>query len=300
MADDGSNKIDLTATKRALRGITDLNEGNPKFSPDGKWIIFQAQARTSQVACNNDAVNPGAGFEEDAYIAPWPQLDKVYKMTDIRVGLGKGTLHPALLANWMYWMNITGAGGGVGNITGTFDYAPFSIVAGVPTIGAVTECTAGKCGLPEGSKPWYEPAGYNPTFPDRVFFTTGFTYPTVQIWAFDLSRSAALGPVSNTNGETYTEFWSCDDSGNFAVTMTTEFTPHVPTTSLGMSDLTLATCGSGLQRKPLTTYNTPGSPMYLEGTGIVSHPILGPAPKVYWTLQQPGKVSLIFMADLNN
>jgi hypothetical protein len=50
----------------------------------------------------------------------------------------------------------------------------------------------------------------------------------------------------------------------------------------------------------LTSYNVPGSPMYLEGTGIVSHPVFGPGPKIYWTLQQPGKVSLIFMADFNN
>jgi hypothetical protein len=299
MNDNGENKIDLTITHRALGNITDLNEGNPKFSPDGKWIIFQVQASTSTIACNNDAVNPGAGFDEDAYIAPWPKLDKVWKMTNIRVGLGKGVLHPVLLQNWMYWMNITGTGGGVGNITGTLDYAPFSVVNGVPTIGAITECTTGKCGLPAGTKPWYETTGYEPNFPDHVFFTTGFTYPTVQVFGFDLSRGMSTGPVSNTDGKTYTEFWNCDMDGRFALTMSSEGTPVVPTTNLTASDLAVTTCGSGLVRHRLTGYNVPDSPDYLPNGGIVSHPVFGFNGKLYWTLQQPDKVSLVYSGDFN-
>lgn len=300
MAEDGSGKTNLSATVTALgSSLTNKNVGNVKFDPTGHWLIFMVQDSTSTQACNSSAANPGAGFDYNAYAIHYPDFTGLTKLTNYPINVGQGVLHPALINNWFYTMHITGvSAGAVGSFKGDLVYAPFSVVSGAPSVGTLQPWDN-----PLTAANWYETTGFNPNILDTIYFTSGTTYPTVQVYSFNLDTGNVNTQVSNTNGASYTEFWNCDDTGSFALSMSTEFiTPSfVPTTSLGESDMILATCGSGYKRVPLTSYNNPASPMYISGTAVVSHPVWGIGQThVFWTLQQPSMVSTIWMANFNS
>jgi hypothetical protein len=302
MAEDGSNKINLTATHSVLAALTTKNEGQAKFDPTGKLVIFQVQGSTSTAACNSAGANPGAGFDQNVFICDYPNFVACTQQTTYAMNAGLGVLHPELTNNFAYWMAVTGAGGVSGgvNFHGNFSFAPFSIAAGVPTIGTITVCGPGACGMPAATPNWFETTGRDPNSLDSVFFTSGNTFTNTNIYKFDLNRGAFVNAVSNTNATTYTEFWNCDDTGSLALSMSSEFTPSPTFTSVPFTDLILGTCSTGLKRIPLTTYNTPGTSQYISTGVVVSLPVWGAGQKyIYYTIQQGGMVSTIWMASFN-
>lgn len=283
MSYDGSNKVNLTATHPNLAALTNLNEGNVKFSPNGQWVVFQAQGSTSTIACDNNAANPGAGFDQNVYVCDFPAFAACTQMTHLTIGIGVGTLHPTLNSSFLFWMNIQGVGMTDAGLFGTFRYAAFAIVMGIPTIGTPSN-------LSPNAPNWFEPAGYNPLSQCTAYYTSGATRSTTQVFPVNMCTSTVNGPVSVLGSSS--EFWNVDSTASLSLTMGTQFTPAPipPSPGTPSTDLYSAASGTGVAPLPLTFYNTPSSPEYIPTTGsgqlVVSHPVWGNGQQyVLWTLQ---------------
>lgn len=87
---DGSNLTELNVTHADLPA--NAHRGNPHWSPDGNWFIFQAATYVEHLGDTPGFSSPGLGLANDIYVAKWPELT-VTRLTNIVTGAA-GVLHP--------------------------------------------------------------------------------------------------------------------------------------------------------------------------------------------------------------
>lgn len=87
---DGSNMVELEVTHPDLPA--GAHRGNPEWSPDGNWFLFQAATYVAHLGGFPGYSTPGLGVANDVYIASYPGL-AVTRLTDIVTGAA-GVLHP--------------------------------------------------------------------------------------------------------------------------------------------------------------------------------------------------------------
>lgn len=87
---DGSMMTELNITHPDLPA--GAHRGNPHWSPDGDWFIFQAATYVDHLGATPGFSTPGLGLANDIYIANANTLE-VTRMTDIVTGAA-GVLHP--------------------------------------------------------------------------------------------------------------------------------------------------------------------------------------------------------------
>ena len=67
MNPDGSGNVCLTCTSAAMAALPNLNEGNPVWSRDGQFIVFQAQDGPSMGKSKDTLDRPNAGWGNDLW-----------------------------------------------------------------------------------------------------------------------------------------------------------------------------------------------------------------------------------------
>lgn len=87
---DGSGMVELDLTHADLPAYAHI--GNPHWSPDGAWFLFQAATYVDHLGDTPGFSTPGLGLANDVYIASYPGL-AVTRLTDIVTGAA-GVLHP--------------------------------------------------------------------------------------------------------------------------------------------------------------------------------------------------------------
>jgi len=296
---DGSNKVNLSATAPGLLAFTGkLNQGNAKWSPDGKWIVLQVQSGNSIAPCNISGTNPGSGFEQNVVVCT-ATASRCWQLTFNIPGTGSGVLHPQWTSDlgYLYWMNILGTGNTDANFYGTLRSAPFSTLSNTPTLGPATDFTDGI-----NATNWYEPAGYMPNNPCQIFVTSGVHWNTTQIFSFNVCQHTGWTPVTPLTGagETtgpYSEFHNCDSTSSLALVSSSRYTPKsIPpagTITFPEDDLTLMPCSSSAWTFPLTFYNSPKALQYIPGPVYVPHPVWAAGLSlVLFTVESPGASSI--------
>lgn len=87
---DGSGMVELDVTHPDIPA--NAHRGNPHWSPDGAWFLFQAATYVDHLGEIPGFSSPGLGLANDVYIASWPGLE-VTRLTNIVNGAA-GVLHP--------------------------------------------------------------------------------------------------------------------------------------------------------------------------------------------------------------
>lgn len=105
MRPDGTDQHCFTCE---LPGLPTKNVGQPAWSPDGKFLVVQAQKADSKVG--RIGANPGAGVGNDLWAITFPE-GRVFQLTDVPSGNGHGTLHPHFSPDGrtLLWGQMTGA-----------------------------------------------------------------------------------------------------------------------------------------------------------------------------------------------
>jgi hypothetical protein len=98
MSATGTHKTNISAEVMANIGTgiidTSTNQGNPKYSPNGVWVMISYQEIGSAYACSAHAVVAGAATDYGILIcdaATYANCAAVYTVT---AGTGHGALHP--------------------------------------------------------------------------------------------------------------------------------------------------------------------------------------------------------------
>jgi hypothetical protein len=289
---DGTSVVDLTATKAAFSGLA-LNTGSPVLSYDGNWLMFLAQAATSNSACSGNFVNPGSGGDQDIYIAPFPGLGSSTKMTTIIPNIGTGMLHPHWTTDQslVYAMNIQGLGHTNAAVYGRVSYWPFTTPGSVPTFGTRTNWTDGI-----NMYNWYEP-GYALT-PCVAAFSSGITWPTTYIFTLNLCAGSGWTQIQGT--PSYNEFWCPDSTGSIALSTSTQFSPGNPPSGAPFAaapkagEIVISSATSNGGWLPLTGYNQVGASDYIPGSNTtVSSPVwYNGQTTAFWTRISGGTYSI--------
>lgn len=128
---NGGNQTTLTV---GLEGLPNGHRGNPAWSPNGNWILFQAATYQEDLSLPGFAT-PGLGVAGDVYIMSYPGL-VVTRLTDVGDASG-GVLHAHFNAvgDKIWWaQKETGVPDGRWFIAA----ADFSVVEDVPTLTNLT------------------------------------------------------------------------------------------------------------------------------------------------------------------
>lgn len=281
----GTNPINLSTTTVGL-GAIGQSVGQPRFSPNGSWVIYQELISTSNFTCDNTSANPGTGFDNNVQIGDYPNFAVATQVVTVTPNIGAGSLHPSFNADQSFigYMHNLGAGGfNPANLYGNFKTASITFPANVPTLGSTNTFTDGS---PHNG---YETAGYNPCNSDEMYFTSWPTWPTTRIFKFSISRQTET-PLTPLN--VFTEFWNTDSTCSWAASASTIGSITTYPKDIGggvpINELTVASASSGVNWKALTQYNTPGSSDY-NGQGsstVVSKPQFAKGNSmICWTAQ---------------
>lgn len=213
---DGSGVTNLTVD---LAGLPDGHRGNPAWSPDGAWIIFQAGAYQSDLNLPGYA-SPGLGLANDVYIMSYPGLT-VTRLTDV-VDVTGGVLHPHFNAagTRVWWaQKETGVADGRWFIVG----ADFSVVDGVPTLSNKLFYKPRGDGL-------YETHSFNASYALFSHSAAGTsTEPGLNLYrvaSSDFSSNPATieGDTSGGADQHWHEHGHFDPAGNWILYMTSRLT----------------------------------------------------------------------------
>ena len=245
---DGSGDTCLTCNSTALPG---LNAGNPVWSSDGKFILFQAQQPPSLGYEGNLRDRPGSGWNNDLW-AMDSAGKKFWQLTHVPPVTG-GVIHPQFsrTGNQVTWgqrLQVTPSPWGTWElVVGTFAVS----AGGVPAITGIKTYTPGT------NKYYYEPHGFSADL--KTVFFMGNLEPGQDLWGFDnYSFNLATGRLKNLTAtmNQWEEFPTPMPNTNKLIYMSTE--GNAWTRRHLLCDLWMMNAdGSGRER--LTFYNDPRS-----------------------------------------
>lgn len=212
----------ITNLTPGLAGLPDGHRGNPEWSPDGAWILFQAGTYQSELA-QPGLASPGLGLANDIYIMSYPGL-VVTKLTDIVDDTG-GVLHPHFNAagDRIWWAQKETGTAGSGRWFNAA--ADFSVVAGVPTLSNLTYYKPRGNGL-------YETHVFSPNDAHALFTHTSAgtsQEPGLTLYRVDADdlTSSPVTIEGNTSGGTI-QYWyehgTWNPAGTHIFFMTSRFT----------------------------------------------------------------------------
>lgn len=210
----------ITNLTTGLAGLPTGHRGNPEWSPDGAWIIFQAGTFQSELA-QPGLASPGLGLANDVYIMSYPGL-VVTKLTSIADNTG-GVLHPHFNAagDKVWWaQKETGlAADGRWFIAA----ADFSVVGSTPTLTNLTYYKPKGNGL-------YETHVFNASYALFTHASTGTSQePGLTLYrtsATDLTSSPATieGDTAGGTIQYWYEHGQFNPSASHIFFMTSRFT----------------------------------------------------------------------------
>lgn len=286
---DGSGDTCLTCSATVM---PPLNRGNPAWSPDGRFIAFQAQQGPSLGRIGNALNRPGSGWNNDLWIMD-ASGRKYWRIVNVFPGRG-GVIHPQF--SWagdkLTWAERTARQ--------PFPYGTWELKVadflvspeGVPSVSNIRTFTPG------AQKFYYEPHGFSPD--DRILFFMGEPQRGQSHFGMDVySLELATNRLTNLTDtpQQWDEFPTPMPSGRKLVwssTAGTDSTPRRVKCDLWIMDY------DGSNKKKLTFFNDPNSPDYMpdgicpadpdwnaDGTQLAVYANLGRGPKF------PGKLWLL-------
>src|ERR1700722_13520181 len=262
MNPNGTGNTCLTCTGAAgASALPGLNMGNPKWSPDGHFIVFQAQALPSLGSAIADLVNfPGSGYNSELWATDtagnfW-QLTFQAGGTACSGSPWGGVIYPAFSWNgallaWGQRINPSGCG---------FFQCWELAVAGLNEIAGVPSLSSTNIYTPGINHYYYEPHGFS-LDNSTVFFMgnldTGMQAVSMNIYSFNLGTQV-LRNLTNTlvNWNEYPEPLPASFGSNKLIYMLY----GRPSTSGSCASDYWVMNYDGTDNYQLTFFNTPGNP----------------------------------------
>lgn len=249
---DGTGDTCLTCSTAALPL---LNRGNPVWSADGKFIVFQVQQGPSLGRMGNMLNRPGSGWNNDLWVMD-AAGKRFWQLTRAPAAFG-GVIHPQFSwagdkLVWGHRLSRTPRPFGTWQLKlGDFVVSP----SGVPSVRNIRTYTPG------AQKYYYEPHGFSPD--DKTLFFMGDLEPGqsplgMDIYSLDLTTNK-LTNLTNTMDQ-WDEFPTPTPSGNkliWSSTAGTASTPRHFRCDLWIMDY------DGSNKHKLTFFNDPKSPDYM-------------------------------------
>lgn len=275
---DGS---DIKVISAGLEGLPGKNVGGPTWSPDGKWLVFQAEKATHDTMTAY-APTPGGGMFNDL----WALDMATKKARPLRVipnSSDCGVLHAHFSADGkrLSWSEMySGPRGG-----GAREFGWYWLM--------VADVKAGPDGLSLSNIRKFQPAG--PGFyenhgfsPDgkKLIYTTSALTPTVSameredICVYDMAMDQQMRLTQSG----YNEHAIFSPDGKQIVWMTNEGIASTGSAFRGTDYWIMNADGSNKRR--LTYFNDPTSPMYVPGLTVASDFSWRPDGKAFVAFRQ--------------
>lgn len=225
--------------------------GNPAWTPDGNYIIFQAQSNDKTPTLDT----PGKGVNNDLFLVS-KDGSKLWQLTDLSSQRTYGILHPHFSHNGkqLLWAQLVSAG----NVYGIWQLkvADFGFNNGIAQLSNIKTYTPGsKQGL-------YESHSFSPDGKYIYFSSNAFNQ---QSSGFDIYRmNLATGQVFNYNNSPadWDEHAQLSPNG----------TKIVWSSSAGQkntsNDLWIMNAADGSDKTKLTDVHNPSSPTYVGSEGF--------------------------------
>ncbi len=286
MSINGASITNIMPSFTGLPVYTTHAAGNPRYSPDGQWILLQMQDSHTGLVCGSPGSGPGGGFGNGLFACKVAthvcnelsvqgdntghhcaagaicavQVPLVSYVND-----GHGVLH----WNWMpdgthvYGSYVMGTNSGQQvPLKGTLRWCAFS---SSPT-PAITSCaeTDVPPGDGSGNFNWYEGAGASPDN-CTIFATTGTQLNGSAFHTSILRYNTCTADHSIiTPDGCYTEFWAVRPQGDSAIGSSSCLDPNPALFNfaqavIGPLDLIMGAANTGIGLVPITLYNSPGT-----------------------------------------
>ncbi len=193
---DGSNQQCLTCNTSALPAG---DRGNPAWSPDGKYIVFQAvqPGATAAFAAKGTSffLNPGQGFANDLWVMD--STGTHYWKLVATTSMVGGILHPHFSSDGtkLLWTQRLAGGGANGDGEWALEVANFSVSNGVPSVSNT------KSYQPLGTYAAYESHGFSPDG-SKILFTSSVppaTWGDTNIYTLDLQTGKLAELTTDTD-----------------------------------------------------------------------------------------------------
>ena len=250
MKPDGSDDTCLTCRMTALPA---LHKGNPVWSPDGKFIVFQAQDPPSHGWARDFQNFPGSGWNNDLWATD--THGKFWQLTNVGGDRG-GVIYPTF--SWDGTKLAWGQRLSPYPNFGSWELAVGTFTASANGIPSITNI---KYYTPGANHFYYEPHSFSRD--DQTLFFMGNLQPGearlgMDIYALNLV-TGTLKNLTNTLDQ-WNEFPETMPTGNKLVYMSTADTgwgPHHFECDLWSMNY------DGSDKRRLTFYNDPKSPDYV-------------------------------------
>ncbi len=288
MSINGSTPISLMPP---LIGIPDASthaSGNPRYSPDGRFMLFQMQDSHTGLSCHAAGAGPGGGFGNGLFVrnvltnvvtelavqgdntghhcAPAAICQVLVPLVPY-VNDGHGVLHWNLTADGahVYGSYVMGTNSGQQvPLKGTFRWCAINLTGATPTITNCAE-TDVPPGDGTGNFNWYEGAGFLPTDPCVIYATTGTQLNGSALHTSILRYNTCTGNYSIVTPDgCYSEFAAIHPRGIFAIASSSCKDPNPSLFNfnqpiIGPLDLVMFNAATGAGLIPITLYNSPGT-----------------------------------------
>ena len=252
MKPDGSDDTCLTCRAAALPA---LHKGNPVWSPDGKFIVFQVEVPPSHGWKRDFLDMPGSGWNNDLWATD--TRGHFWQLTHVGEGSG-GVIYPTF--SW------DGAKLSWGQRLSPYpNFGSWELAVGTFTVSAdgIPSITNIKYYTPGANHYYYEPHSFSRD--DQTLFFMGTLQPgmsrlpqAMDIYSLNLV-TGAFADLTNTLDQ-WSEFPETMPAGNKLVYMSTTDTDRRP----GKYECDLWSMNyDGSDKRRLTFFNDPKSPDYV-------------------------------------
>ena len=259
---DGSG---LKVISAGLKGLPGKNVGHPAWSPDGKWLVFQAE-KAEHEAVTAYAPTPGAGICNDLWALDMAS-GQARPLRVVPSSPDCGVLSPRFSADGkrLSWSEMYSGPRRGGREFG-WQWLMVADVQAGPDGLALSNIRKFQPGGPA----FYENHGFSPDG-KRLIYTTNSLTPSVaagdreDICVYDL----ALDRQTRLTDSGYNEHAVFSPDGKQIVWMSNEGIASVAGSPYRGTDYWIMQA-DGSDKRRLTYFNDPASPMYLPGLTVMS------------------------------